>query len=996
MSLQDPLCKLPPGTPAGCCGAAPKPPAAPIRPSNAAGLSSIAYRIGTFTTFRQAMLDRIADPALFPGGENPFKNWQPGASGDYQTMFVELWAYLADILTFYQERVANEAYLPTAAERDSMMRLAALVNYRPSPGSGASGLAAFTVEKGKSVTVPAGFRVASKAQPPLNGLPALPAAVFESMAALLAHAESNEIPLSPVAPTNQFAKLSSIGIFFGPLSINPPLLATTAVDLYGAAGPLYAATFAHQAAFSEVAVLERAFSSQASREAPPPGADAAFKIPETRSTVLDLKISGGLLDAFRGRIFPGRIDPGIILPPRPPYKPFVNSTTRTLVLKGVNTRLAVGDYLLAVENEGDSTLEKTSAHQITSVTADKAAGRTTITWTEPVDSLYDRSKSEVAVYALRVTAGLFGNTAPAFNTLPATLTGRVNNTDGPFINQNWDNPATVHFFIPKAGDPTNFIFLDAVYDDATGTQAKPGWAVLMADGEEQIFHVLDGRQVSKTGYALTSKVTRLTVRETVKASTFPLRTTVVLAASQRLDLENNLPLPPQVSGSTLILTGLHPQLQSGQTVVLRGPLLESPADAPILNAEVRSLAAAPIVDAANQITSVTLSKPLDQLYTRSGSVLLGNVVEITQGETVKDEVLGSGNGLELQSFVLKKQPLTYLPSTDPEGIVAVDSTLLVTVNGTRWAERPTLVDVPADSQSYTATQDAAGVTAVQFGDGFNGARPPSGRDNVRARYRKGLGVSGNVGVGGVQQLTDNLAGLQKVTNPQATSGGADAESPSGIRGNAPTSVRSFGRAVSAADYAALALTFPGVAKASGSWIRRDASLRAVPQPYVQLTIATSNQLPLSQQTPFAGKLRSFLDARRDPNVTMRIVDFTPVFVDLTVTVDIDNRFPRLATLALAQAALSPTANPDGRFGYFAFERRGFGESVHLSAVHAALLAVPGVVNAHVTRFRIVGSPAAAPVADSIFVRPAEIVFIGNSPSTGTLSVLAGEGGFADQ
>ena len=98
---------------------------------------------------------------------------------------------------------------------------------------------------------------------------------------------------------------------------------------------------------------------------------------------------------------------------------------------------------------------------------------------------------------------------------------------------------------------------------------------------------------------------------------------------------------------------------------------------------------------------------------------------------------------------------------------------------------------------------------------------------------------------------------------------------------------------------------------------------------------------------------------------------------------------------ISNACLATRANADGSFGYFAFESRGFGESVHLSGVYAALLAVPGVINAHVTRFRVVGSPPAVEVAASIFVRPTEIVFIGNSSSTGTLTVNAGVGGFAD-
>ncbi len=115
-------------------------------------------------------------------------------------MFIELWAYLADILTFYQERIVNEAFITTATQLDSLLRLVTLINYRPRPGSGASGLVAFTVAKGNSVTVPAGSRVGSRAQ---SGRPAT---VFETSLAIAASADNSAIPLSMVSPTVDFQK----------------------------------------------------------------------------------------------------------------------------------------------------------------------------------------------------------------------------------------------------------------------------------------------------------------------------------------------------------------------------------------------------------------------------------------------------------------------------------------------------------------------------------------------------------------------------------------------------------------------------------------------------------------------------------------------------------------------------------------------------------------------------------------------------------------------
>src|SRR5215831_19291676 len=48
----------------GCCSQIIAPPAAPLVVSNTPGLTAIRYRIGTFTSFRQAMLDSIALPDL--------------------------------------------------------------------------------------------------------------------------------------------------------------------------------------------------------------------------------------------------------------------------------------------------------------------------------------------------------------------------------------------------------------------------------------------------------------------------------------------------------------------------------------------------------------------------------------------------------------------------------------------------------------------------------------------------------------------------------------------------------------------------------------------------------------------------------------------------------------------------------------------------------------------------------------------------------------------
>src|SRR5712692_8437671 len=92
----------------GCCE--PVSGLTPLTIENRPGLSAIAYRIGTYTSFRQAMLQAIA-------GTPELAALKTRLSDDYAITILELWATVADILTFYQEQIANEGFLRTARLR---------------------------------------------------------------------------------------------------------------------------------------------------------------------------------------------------------------------------------------------------------------------------------------------------------------------------------------------------------------------------------------------------------------------------------------------------------------------------------------------------------------------------------------------------------------------------------------------------------------------------------------------------------------------------------------------------------------------------------------------------------------------------------------------------------------------------------------------------------------------------------------------------------------
>ena len=130
----------------------------PKQITNPPGRDAITYRVGDYTAFRHALLLALA-------GEKELPAWVPNAQGDLAVQMVEWWAYLADILTFYNERVANESYLRTADLPESVKRLIQVLGYRPRPGIGATGTVAALLNAQTQLTLPAGFQIQSKPGP---------------------------------------------------------------------------------------------------------------------------------------------------------------------------------------------------------------------------------------------------------------------------------------------------------------------------------------------------------------------------------------------------------------------------------------------------------------------------------------------------------------------------------------------------------------------------------------------------------------------------------------------------------------------------------------------------------------------------------------------------------------------------------------------------------------------------------------------------------------
>ena len=130
----------------------------PALPAPQIPTPAIDYLAKDFNSFRQLMLDRLS--VIMP-------QWQERNASDIGMVLVELLAYRADHLSYYQDAVATEAYLSTARQRVSVRRHARLLDYLMHEGCNARAWVAVKADrdpspKAKPMTLPKGTALFTK------------------------------------------------------------------------------------------------------------------------------------------------------------------------------------------------------------------------------------------------------------------------------------------------------------------------------------------------------------------------------------------------------------------------------------------------------------------------------------------------------------------------------------------------------------------------------------------------------------------------------------------------------------------------------------------------------------------------------------------------------------------------------------------------------------------------------------------------------------------
>ncbi|MFD8781059.1 putative baseplate assembly protein [Kitasatospora sp. NPDC059599] len=483
--------------------------------------------------------------------------------------------------------------------------------------------------------------------------------------------------------------------------------------------------------------------------------------------------------------------------------------------------------------------------------------------------------------------------------------------------------------------------LDAVYD-----QIAPGsWVVIQRprkgidggipgnrDLAEVITRVTDVRVISRADFGITGKVTELSLQQPWSdekdTQLSDIRDATVYARGEPLRLADE-PVTEEVHGDRIELARLYDGLTPGRWIAVSGERTDIPNTTGVRGTERAMIAGVeqsvdPRLPGDTVRTTITLSTRLAFRYRRDTVQVLGNVVRATQGAT-RDEAIGSGDaGIPGQRFTLWQSPLTWLAADTPRG---ARSTLEVRVDGVRWHEVDSLAGRGPDEQVYVTATTTDGRTTVTFGDGVHGSRLPTGRENVRARYRIGIGESGNVGAGRITQLTTRPLGVSAVVNPLPATGGAGPDGPGLARHNIPLAVTALDRLVSVPDYEDFTRSRAGIGRASATRLsdgRRE---------LVHVTVAGVDDIPFTADSDLIRTLRSSLTTYGDPKLPVEVAlrELVLLVVALSVKVDPDHSWD-LVEPALRRALLD-------RLGYAG---RQLGQSTHLSEVLTAAQAVPGV------------------------------------------------------
>lgn len=850
----------------------------PVEVYNRAGLSNIVYRAGTHPQFKQSLLARLS-----LSGQLALKNLTTREDNDFTIALLDAWSVIADILTFYQERIANESYLATATERFSILQLSRLIGYELKPGVAATSYIAFTLDDSPGalgpllppnnltgllqslppVTIDKGVKIQSVPGPGEK------AQTFETVESIAARAEWNNIKPRLTQPQTPLTKgvLLLKGIQNN-LKVGDAILVNDPQKINDPAN--YKSLQIVNSIVTDKDLNTTRIYFQAATPALP-----SFKQPEVAKGNLSMILTPRLL------------------------------TTNVVLNSLVNTRWKESDFNILIKANRWSPKEVYQSINIRPAPPPPPADPIPPPGTPPPNP---------EAYVFRKRVPVFGYNAP----LQTTYNGGTTP-----IQQEWalsanDKNATV-------------ISLDNAYEEIL-----PASHVVVQNPKNTtnpylFYQAKNVNITTRSDYSISSKTTQLVLTDGLawqgilpsNPGLDSIRQVTVYTQSEQLQLAD-LPVEDKVFGNILTLDRYYPGLQEGQAIILSGER-DGEDLAGVSSSELVFIKEVNIIAG---FTELTFQDNLSFTYIRKTVTINANVAMATHGETV-EEILGNGDGSAIfQTFKLKQPPLTFVPAVTETG---AKSTLEIRVNNLLWHEVDYFLNHTPDERIYITRQDNDGNTTVTFGDGINGSRVPTGQQNIKARYRKGIGTGALVKANQLSQLQIKPLGVKSAINPVAASGAQDAETLNSARSNASLTILTLGRVVSLQDYEDFARAFAGVEKALATWTLVNG------RRHIYITVAGID----GAEVPVHGTLYDAITKAGDSKVAVQIAPYSPRFFQVSAGLVIDADYVQADVFANAEQRLRNT---------FSFQARKFAQPVTYSEVVACLQQTPGVIAVDINAF----------------------------------------------
>jgi hypothetical protein len=871
--------------------------------NNRPGLPHIAYRAGTYSDFRQAIFKRLCrDEAL--------EAWTHREADDPGIALLEGACVLGDILTFYQELYANEAYLRTATWRESITDIVRLLGYRLSPGVAGKATFAFEVKGDKPVTVPEGFPL--KAQ--VEGLDKQ--VDFETVQDEVAYPALSKFNLyRPVLPqviasnTKEFYIASPdqqtspieleeddrllIGqVAYGEKAKSPGMLSNAQIvivdkirDLHGLKIFSIKGTLSHDYDAGEIVgfKLGRSFLHF--------GHNAPRKI----VTVSDDKVVEREISYLRSLT--------------------TEEKTTTIAYEAITREYAIEHYSETIGDIVEDALRARIGYRNETKQTVKAGGNP---WGTESDFYIGEIKQCLAAMESKANALLDAMKRHLFARVNKIVDPALRPSDFPLDSEVKDLPAGTQVAIQinrsGAGNLVDYTFVRKAVAVASTSMT---WESL--SGATTIVTV----ESALTGLG-SADIRGIEIHEV---------TSPILRLRAAFEDE------PAAKGKRLCFVG---SSEEAKPLLGRRLILENPGSTPLVPT-VMAIDGPTTAGDHPALCTITLDSEVtysDFPHTDPAVTVYGNLADATQGKSEKDAVLGNGDARQtFQTFKLPKAPLTYLNSvgeTPPE-VPEIE----IYVDGRLWQRVSTLFGHGADDEIYIVREDTNGDSWVQFGDGKTGKRLPSGIRNIVARYRTGTGAYGALKEDTTAQAGGKLERLKKVHMPGVVSGGAEPESGDNAREAAPGKVLSLGRLVSLKDYEAEALAIPGVLKALAVWDIVDSI------PTVVITVMTEEGRE-AEIDSIRQILAGYNRCRGPQRFPVEVQQGKPAYVYLAANVAVDTTYKQQDVVDAVTDALGEPQ------GLFSFARRTFGQEEFASTIVGVIQNVEGVVWAEMTGLELLG------------------------------------------